>query len=89
MATTNPVLSPSWSQLVAAGDNFFFTLPDVFGLTVEIAVSDTAVAPTVVGHLLQADKSEGLTRELVGPGYLYGRTVRDSVAAILTAWTPA
>lgn len=86
MATTNPELTTAWSSLVTAGDDFLLTLPDT-GAVVEIAVSDTAVAPTVAGHVLVAIQGEGLTRTLLGPGYVYGRTRSDSVAVALTAWT--
>lgn len=99
MATTNPVLTPEWSVLVTAGDEFFLTLLNpnllhdlltqtVSGLTVEVAVADTETVPTVAGHVLRADYSEGLTRDLLGPGHVYARTRRDSVVVALTAWTP-
>lgn len=87
MATTNHTLTADWSLIVPAGDEFLLscrTLPPV-----EIAISDTATAPTVAGHVLDPAENEGITRSLVGPGYVYARLHGAGSASIaLTAWTP-
>ena len=107
MATANHVLTPAWSLLVAAGDEFLLTLPDASQATIEVATLDavpqapatpeTALAG-VIGHRLQVRmpvgisreprEREGLNRALIGPGPVYGRTVRDSLVVALSAWTP-
>ena len=89
MATANPTITTSWSLIVTAGNEFLLscrTLPPI-----EIAVSDTATAPTVAGHVLDPAENNGATRALLGPGFVYARLVggqTDSITAVLTAWTP-
>ena len=109
MATANYVLTPAWSLLVAAGDEFLLTLPDDPQAVIEVATLDAVPeAPktpatelaAVVGHRLGTyGWSNGiervprwrdlLTRTQIGPGVVYGRTVRDSLVVALSAWTPA
>ena len=107
MATANYVLTPAWSLLVAAGDEFLLTLPDQPLAIIEVATLDavpqapatpeTALAG-LMGHRLRTRMPSGLNREpnereslnraLIGPGPVYGRTVRDSLVVALSAWTP-
>ncbi len=82
MATTNPVLTPAWSLVATIGREFLLSVPA--GPAVEIAVRDAETVPTVSGHLLHP--GDTLTRTQTGPGYVYGRTQRDSVAVMLSAW---
>lgn len=89
MATTNPTITPAWSLIVPAGDEFLVSCRTV--PPIEIAISDTATAPTVAGHVLDPSQNNGATRALVGPGYVYARLVGGqtaSASAVLTAWTP-
>lgn len=52
MATTNPVLSPSWSVLVMAGDEFLLTLlPDFVVHRVDVAILDTTGMDGVVADM--------------------------------------
>lgn len=88
MATTNVILSPTWEKVVDAGFNFILTLTTPNFNYVELAVSDTEVVPTVHGHQFKGP-DEGLTRQLVGPGYIYARSLSNTPAtAILTIWAP-
>lgn len=82
MATANPVLTPAWSLLVTAGREFLLSIPDE--PVIELAIRDAETVPTVSGHVFKPGFV--LTRTLSGPGYLYGRTQRDSVALALSAW---
>ena len=96
MATSNPVLSPAWSLLVDAGDEFLLTFPADTLDEIEIATLDAApIAPAtpetalagVRGHRLSAAQQESINRALIGPGPVYGRALRDSVFVTLNAWT--
>jgi hypothetical protein len=89
MATTNPTLTAAWGLLVTAGDEFLLTAPTAAG-QIEVAVSDTEVSPTVAGHPLTGGAvRESINRALIGPGYVYGRTLGGaSIVAVLSAWTP-
>lgn len=95
MATTNPVLTNTWTLIVTAGDDFMLELPtsgQLFGGDIEaqIAISNTESVPTVTGHTITARESEGINRNLIGPGYVYARVIGISeYPAVLTAWTPA
>lgn len=88
MATTNPTISPDWTKIVTAGDEFTLTISTPNYHFIEVAVSDTDVAPTVDGHQLQSP-SESFNRTLSGPGYVYAKSCSGvSTKVILTAWTP-
>lgn len=91
MATTNPILTSSWSLIVTAGNDFLFELPPTSKpIEAQIAIRDTETVPTVQGHTITARESEGMNRNLIGPGYVYARVLGISeYTAVLTAWTPA
>lgn len=82
MATTNPVLTTSWSLVATLGREFLLSIPDE--PVIELAIRDAETVPTVSGHVFKPGFV--LTRTLAGPGYLYGRTQRDSVALALSGW---
>jgi len=89
MATTNVNVPVIWEKVVDAGLDFILTLNTPNFNYVEVAVSDTEVAPAVRGHQFKGP-DEGLTRQLVGPGYVYARSMAGApVLATVTAWTPA
>lgn len=91
MATTNPILTAAWSLIVTAGDDFLLELPPTSkGIEAQVAIRDTETVPTVTGHTITARESEGMNRNLIGPGYVYARVIGISeYPAVLTSWTPA
>ena len=91
MATTNPIITTAWSLIVTAGDDFLLELPPTSKeIQAQIAIRDTETVPTVTGHTITARESEGMNRNLIGPGYVYARVIGISeYPAVLTAWTPA
>lgn len=89
MATTNPALTTSWAKIVAPGDDFLLTLPFATGNTVEIATTDADSAPSGVrGHVLSGNRQEGLSRTLIGTGYVWAKAA-TATTIVLNAWTPA
>lgn len=89
MATINVTVPVIWEKVVDAGLDFILTLNTPNFNYVEVAVSDIEVEPTVRGHQCKGPE-QGLTRALVGPGYVYARSMAGTpVIATVTAWTPA
>ena len=90
MATANKTAGNTWSQAVTTG--LYFTLSIVGNGQLEWAISDTAANPTVTGHIISRDDragvNEALSRNIVGTGYLYVRTVTEgqSLKYAVTAW---
>jgi len=87
MATTNPTITTTWAKLADAGTEFLLTLPFSTRTSIEVATSDTDVAPTVNGHVLRGDQYESINRTLIGTGYVYARTSEGSVTGVLNVWT--
>ena len=88
MATTNPTVTSAYSQIVADTDDFLLSCRTA--APIEVAISDTASAPTVSGHVIQPHDNEAISRDTIGPGFVFARLAGggDSVSVILTAWTP-
>lgn len=88
--TSNPTLTSSWSLLVTAGDEFLLSAP-VLHYRIEVAAVDDEGEPDVDGHPLQGggDSRESLNRALIGPGYIYARSLKGAVDVVVTTWTPA
>lgn len=91
MATTNPTLTTSWAKLVDLGYEFFISLPFTSVTHIEIATVDSDEAPAsgVSGHVLKGEAQESLSRQLIGPGYVYARSRNGSLPVVLNAWEPA
>ena len=88
MATTNVLVTGTWTKVVLSTESFLLTALTNAADTVEVAVFSLADA-TVHGHKLNALNGEGLTRDLIGPGDVYVRSLGGtSVAAALTTWVP-
>ena len=89
MATTNPVITPAWTKIVTAGDEFTLGLPPGPQAVIAIACQAADEAPTVAGQPLQGSH-EAANRALTGPGYLFAKSLTGaSVTAWLHSWTPA
>lgn len=88
MATTNVALTTAWAKVVTLGDAFFISLPFSTRNTMEIAAVATDTAPVVEGHKIRGDRHESITRDLIGPGYVYAR-LETPGTVIASIWTPA
>lgn len=89
MATINQTVTGSWQLFVGAGEDFLLTYPHQNDDILEFAIQDTEVAPAVglKSHTLSSLDREALNRAIVGPGYLYLRTVDgDNAIVTLTKW---
>lgn len=87
--TANVALTSRWAVVVAAGDEFMLTIPHPTRFDIEIATTDSdSTAPAVVGHVLNGDQPEGITRALLGPGTVWARTRGGGLVVAINAWTP-
>lgn len=84
--TTDVRSSDSWAVLVADGDEFLLTGTDNAG----VRLATGASTPTVRGHVLQLGAGAGITRQLIGPGIVWWRSLQPGrpADAALTVWTP-
>ena len=99
LVTPNPTITKDWELVVPAGSEFLLSLPFRANTGVEIAVMETEEAPdesggAIFGHRIDPTGHEGITRSLVGPGYVYARTrdfsaVGTTVRIALTTWVEA
>lgn len=88
MATTNPTLTEAWSKIVDDTSEFLVTLPFSTNFSIEVAAMATDVAPSGIrGHVLRAESLEGISRALIGSGFIYARTLGGSANVVLSAWT--
>ena len=89
MPTTNILITPEATKIVAAGDEFLLTL-DTRPLVRLATVAQGGAAPTVRGHRLNPAMGESLNRALLGPGdvWAWSDDLESSTAATLTTWTP-
>ena len=87
MATENKTITGTWSLMVDSTKDFTLSLLGDYDS--EWAVSDSAVLPTVSGHILKAGDNEGVNRALTGPGYVFVRLATlGSARVAVTAWLP-
>jgi hypothetical protein len=87
MATTNVTLTEDWQEIVAAGDEFFLSIPYIYDAP-QVDVATAAAEPAVDGHRLDSDRGQEMNRTLIGPGKVWARSRNDEVTVVLTAWTP-
>ena len=88
MATQNITLSSEYTLIATSTQNFFLSLPWLTGATVEVATSDTEVAPTVLGHEFTGRESESVNRALIGTGFVYARSKSGVPLGVrLNIWT--
>lgn len=72
MPTTNVTITNTYTQIAADTDTSLLVTFDSDAM-VEFATTTTAAAPTVRGHRLS--KQDGISRAIIGPGYVWARTV--------------
>ena len=86
MATTNPALTATWSKIVDDSAEFLLTLPFSTRFSIEVAAMALDAAPSGIrGHVLRAENLEGMTRALLGPGYVYALTLGGSANVVLSS----
>jgi len=81
MATQNVNVTLEWVQIAALADSS--VLVSWRGATdVEFACTDTAVPPTVLGHVLHSGDS--ITRSVIGNGYVWARASNAPALLVVT-----
>jgi hypothetical protein len=83
MATSNPSVGTSWTQLVPAGD--YFTLGvqanESAGNHLAVAATEADSEPGVTGHILPTPANV-INRALLGSGFVWAKSLRDSAIII-------
>jgi hypothetical protein len=84
MATSNPSVGTSWTQLVPAGDDFTLGVQanDHAGNHLAVAATDADSEPSVAGHIL-ATPANVINRALIGSGFVWAKSLRDTA---ITLW---
>ena len=87
MATQNKEIGRTYTLIANSSQNFFVTLPWTTNAKIEVATSDTEVAPTVNGHELSGRETESINRAIIGPGFVYARCKSgNNRSIILNVW---
>ena len=85
MTTQNHTIGTTWTETVMDGDDFLLSLPSASRFDVDVATTDTVVAPTVGrGHVIAADLRKSITRALLGPGYVWTKAPKQYTATLST-----
>jgi len=86
MATSNVILSKTWTKLADDSDDPVTVTFLTRNVTSEFALVATETEPTVHGH--QAQYPDVITRTAIGDGYLYARIVgeesKDACRVVVT-----
>jgi hypothetical protein len=75
MTTVNIDITTTWTQ-VAADTNDDVLITFVSPAIIEIATTDTNVAPTVSGHRI--NQEQAIIRDLIGSGFIWARLIPGS-----------
>lgn len=90
MATQNITLGSDYVLIAADTQSFFLSIPKLNDAAVEVATSDSEVAPTVLGHEFTGRKAESPSRTLLGAGFVYARSKSGAPISVrLDVWTPS
>lgn len=81
MTTVNTAVTTTWTK-VAEISNLSFLATWDSPATMEVSITATDVAPTVSGHLCK--KTTQITRALMGPGYVWMRSIAGTYPATTT-----
>ena len=74
MTTKLRTLSRNWTETVIDGSDFLLSLPSDSNMDVVVATTDTVQAPTSDhGHPVGYGLRNAITRELLGPGYVWAK----------------
>lgn len=81
MPTINTPITGTWTKVAETADaNLLVSWSE--NTTIEVASTTTNSAPTVTGHTLSNDSA--ITRSVIGPGYIWAKTVPGSLPATIT-----
>ena len=78
MTTYNTTISSAWTKL-ADSSNMELLITWDAAIDIEVAVTATNVAPTVLGHSL--NRANAITRAVLGTGYVWARS-KGAVAGV-------
>lgn len=81
MATQNLNITLEWVQIASPSDSSVLISWEGPS-AVEFACTDTAVTPTVYGHLLRP--GEAITRSVIGNGYIWARSANLPARMVVT-----
>lgn len=81
MPTVNTLITGSWTKIAETSNSDLLVSWEHTGV-LEIATTATDVAPTVRGHRL--DRDSAFTRSLIGPGYVWAKTIAGAKPASVT-----
>jgi hypothetical protein len=88
MSTYNIRITRNWTQITNFSDFFLLSLAE--NSSVEVAAADTSTPPVVDrGHVLDPTNNNGLTRDMIGPGYIFARAVSTDYqcVVVLSSWS--
>lgn len=80
MPTLNTPISAAWTKIAAAADTAFLATWHE-PVEIEVAATTADAAPTVRGHRLT--NADAITRDVIGAGHVWMRTVPGSVPAAI------
>lgn len=75
MATSNPVVTAAWTKLAESSDVDLLVTWET-PVVLEVATTSANSAPAVIGH--RVTNEDAITRSVIGPGYVWARTVAGS-----------
>lgn len=78
MATTNILVSASWTKLANSGDADALVTWN-HPVAIEVATTTADAPPTVWGHVLR--HPDAITRGVLGPGYIWAKLSAGTVPA--------
>lgn len=89
MATSNPLIGTTWTQVAATDDEFTLGLQanDGTGNLLAVAVTDDDEEPEIDGQVI-GPPGNAVNRALTGPGYVWVKSLGAKRAPIwLHTWT--
>lgn len=82
MPTTNVSVTTSWTKIAEAGEAFLLSAN--VRSVIQVATTTADAAPVIEGHQLSVGGSQdALTRDVIGAGYVWARTVGNWPGATL------
>lgn len=83
MATTNVSLTTSWVKLANDSDDPVLISYNSSSAYIQVATTAADAAPTgIEGHII--GPLEGVIRDVIGTGFIWGRVTADSVDSTVT-----
>lgn len=83
MATTNVSLTTAWVKLAESSDDRVLISYNSSSAYIQVATTAADSAPVgIEGHIV--GPMEGVIRDVIGAGYIWGRVTADSVDSTVT-----